>query len=127
MGIKVTGINNILKDIKDLDKAVEKELRARALQAFAEVKLGTPVDTGRARNAWYIGYESKFLDGEVGAASISILEEKNKPTKIVVTNGVEYIEFLNDGHSGQAPTKFIEQVFSKYFDSVSIETINNRE
>ena len=124
MGIKVTGIREALESIK-LNKEVEKALRSRALQAFAEVKLGTPVDQGRARNSWYIGYETKYVDAGEGATSVTILEEKDKPQKIIVTNGVDYIEFLNNGHSAQAPTKFIEQIFSKYFDSVSVEVINN--
>jgi hypothetical protein len=104
-------------------KEQEKILRSRALQALADVKLTTPVDTGRARNSWYIGYDEKFIDSTFGSATI--LVEKDKPTKIIVTNGTTYIELLNDGSSRQAPTKFIEAAFSRYFDEVRVETINN--
>lgn len=110
---------------RDIDRAVEKELRARALQAFADVKLMTPVDTGQARNSWYIGYTERYFDGEVGSTSnISILSPKDKPQEIIVTNGVTYIQFLNNGHSQQAPMKFIESAFRKYFDSVEVEITN---
>jgi len=110
---------------RDIDKEVEKQLRAKALKAFADVKLMTPVDTGQARNSWYIGYTERYFDGEVGSTSnISILSPKDKPQEIIVTNGVTYIQFLNNGHSQQAPMKFIESAFRKYFDSVEVEITN---
>ena len=117
-----SSINNLQRDI---DKEVEKQLRAKSLKAFADVKLMTPVDTGQARNSWYIGYTEKYFDGEVGSASnITILAPKDKPQEIIVTNGVTYIQFLNNGHSQQAPMKFIESAFKKYFDSVEVEVTN---
>ena len=110
---------------KDIDKEVEKQLRAKSLKAFADVKLMTPVDTGQARNSWYIGYTERYFDGEVGSTSnISILTPKDKPQEIIITNGVTYIQFLNNGHSQQAPMKFIESAFRKYFDSVEVEVTN---
>ena len=110
---------------KDIDKEIEKQLRAKSLKAFADVKLMTPVDTGQARNSWYIGYTERYFDGEVGSTSnISILTPKDKPQEIIITNGVTYIQFLNNGHSQQAPMKFIESAFKKYFDSVEVEVTN---
>jgi len=110
---------------RDIDKEVEKQLRAKSLKAFADVKLMTPVDTGQARNAWYIGYTETYLDGEIGSTSnITILAPKDKPQEIIVTNGVTYIQFLNNGHSQQAPMKFIESAFKKYFDSVEVQVTN---
>ena len=85
----------------------------------------TPVDTGQARNSWYIGYTETYFDGEQGSTSnITILSPKDKPQEIIVTNGVTYIQFLNNGHSQQAPMKFIESAFKKYFDSVEVEVTN---
>ena len=117
-----SSINNLQRDI---DKEVEKQLRAKSLKAFADVKLMTPVDTGQARNSWYIGYTEKYFNGEVGSTSnITILAPKDKPQEIIVTNGVTYIQFLNNGHSQQAPMKFIESAFKKYFDSVEVQVTN---
>ena len=117
-----SSINNLQRDI---DKEVEKQLRAKSLKAFADVKLMTPVDTGQARNSWYIGYTEKYFDGEAGSRSnITILTPKDKPQEIIVTNGVTYIQFLNNGHSQQAPIKFIESAFKKYFDSVEVQVTN---
>ena len=116
-----SSINNLQKDI---DKEVEKQLRAKSLKAFADVKLMTPVDTGQARNSWYIGYTEKYFDGEGSSSNITILTPKDKPQEIIVTNGVTYIQFLNNGHSKQAPMKFIESAFRKYFDSVEVQVTN---
>ena len=109
---------------KDIDKEIEKQLRAKSLKAFADVKLMTPVDTGQARNSWYIGYTEKYFDGEGSSSNITILTPKDKPQEIIVTNGVTYIQFLNNGHSKQAPIKFIESAFRKYFDSVEVQVTN---
>ena len=126
MTITVINLRSSMATLQDdIDKEVEKQLRAKALKAFADVKLMTPVDTGQARNSWYIGYTERYFDGEVGSTSnISILTPKDKPQEIIVTNGVTYIQFLNNGHSQQAPMKFIESAFKKYFDSVEVEITN---
>ena len=56
LGVTTIGLNTVVENLqKDMDTAIEKELRARALKAFADVKLATPVDTGISRNSWYIG------------------------------------------------------------------------
>lgn len=126
MGIKVIGISTSINNLsKAINKSVETELRTRALKALADVKLQTPVDLGIARNSWYIGYSEQYINAKEQPTSITILTPKDKPTKIVVTNGVEYIEFLNNGHSQQAPTKFIETAFYKYFDDVVVEVVKN--
>ena len=126
MTITVINLKSSIDNLqKDVDKEIEKQLRAKSLKAFADVKLMTPVDTGQARNSWYIGYTEKYFDGEAGSSSnITILTPKDKPQEIIVTNGVTYIQFLNNGHSKQAPMKFIESAFKKYFDSVEVQVTN---
>lgn len=126
MGIKVIGINSSINELtKSINKNIETELRIRSLKALSEVKLTTPVDLGIARNSWYIGYTEQYINAKETATSITVLAPKDKPTKIIITNGTEYIEFLNNGHSQQSPTKFIEQAFSKYFDNVQVQVIRN--
>ena len=124
MTITVINLKGAVSQLnKDVDKEIEQQLRAKSLKAFADVKLMTPVDTGQARNSWYIGYTERYLGGEP-TSNITILTPKDKPQEIIVTNGVTYIQFLNNGHSKQAPTKFIESAFRKYFDSVEVEITN---
>jgi hypothetical protein len=125
MTITVVNLKSSMATLQDdIDGAIEKQLRAKSLKAFADVKLMTPVDTGQARNSWYIGYTEKYFDGEGSSSNITILAPKDKPQEIIVTNGVTYIQFLNNGHSKQAPIKFIESAFLKYFDSVEVEITN---
>lgn len=126
MTITVINLKSSIANLqKDIDGAIEKQLRARALKAFADVKLMTPVDTGQARNSWYIGYTETYFTGEQGSTSnVTILAPKDKPQEIIVTNGVTYIQFLNNGHSKQAPIKFIESAFKKHFDYVEVEVTN---
>jgi Tfp pilus assembly protein FimT len=126
MTITVINLNSSIANLKkDVDKEIEKELRARSLKAFADVKLMTPVDSGQARNSWYIGYTERYIGGhDETSSNITILTPKNKPQEIIVTNGVTYIQFLNNGHSKQAPIKFIESAFKKYFDSVEVQVTN---
>lgn len=126
MTITVINLKSAVSDLeKDIDKEVEKQLRAKALKAFADVKLMTPVDTGQARNSWYIGYTETYLKGQPGDSSnVTLLLPKDKPQEIIVTNGVTYIQMLNNGSSVQAPTKFIESAFKRYFDEVTIEVTN---
>jgi hypothetical protein len=126
MGAGITTINlkTAVKDLEvTIDRTVEQLLRERALKAFADVKLATPVDTGIARNSWYIGYTERYINAKEKATSVEIIQKKDKPTEIIVTNGVTYIQFLNNGHSQQAPTKFIESAFSKYFDEVIVNVV----
>ena len=125
MSITVINLRSSMINLqKDIDSEIEKQLRSKALKAFGDVKLMTPVDTGQARNSWYIGYTERYFDGEGSASNITILAPKDKPQEIIVTNGVTYIQFLNNGHSQQAPIKFIESAFKKYFDSVEVQVTN---
>ena len=54
-----------------------------------------------------------------------VILNKHEVREIIVTNGTDYIQLLNDGSSIQAPTRFIEQAFLRYFDDVRVEVINN--
>ena len=125
MSITVINLRSSMINLqRDIDSEIEKQLRAKSLEAFADVKLMTPVDTGQARNSWYIGYTERYFDGGGSSSNITILAPKDKPQEIIVTNGVTYIQFLNNGHSQQAPMKFIESAFKKYFDSVEVQVTN---
>jgi|21_taG_2_1085346.scaffolds.fasta_scaffold00106_8 hypothetical protein len=128
-GVKTIGLTGITVAMNDrVDKFAEKELRSRSLKALADVKLMTPVDTGAARNSWYIGYKEQYFDNSKGennpTSNIQVLVPRNKPGEIFVTNGVTYIQLLNEGSSKQAPMKFIESAFSKYFKNVKVEYVN---
>lgn len=124
MPIFVRGLSQATAGLnKDFNTEIEKELRERALRATADVKLATPVDTGRARNSWYIGYQPNLFDGTI--SQIISLTPSKEPKTIHVTNGTTYIQYLNNGTSVQAPSRFIENSFLRYFDEVDVEVIDN--
>jgi hypothetical protein len=86
-------------------RRIEQEVLALANQEIGEkidyatkqLRIVTPVDTGKAREGWQ-SKKLKEIDGSDGG---------------LITNEVEYIDVLNKGHSKQAPSYFIEQVLSK--------------
>ena len=125
MPITITGVDTSLSQLDEgVQSNIERELRTRSLRALADVKLDTPVDTGRARNSWYIGYTTRLV-GNGSLSGVTVLVPRNRPQEIIVTNGTTYIQLLNQGSSVQAGTMFIEQAFLRYFDEVRVEVINN--
>jgi hypothetical protein len=89
---------------KELDR-IEKEVNEIGTQhshqmidkATLELRTVTPIDTGEARSGWVNKKTKDLLGNKVGT----------------ITNPVDHITALNDGHSQQAPRFFIEQVLSK--------------
>lgn len=76
----------------DLNKMIKKIVDQVTDDLQSELKLKTPVDTGRARDGWI----------------------KNKGRKVnTITNSVPYIEELDKGHSNQAPRGIVEPAIEK--------------
>jgi len=86
----------------------ENHYKAFALDVFGEVLKNTPVDTGRARANWHIQTHRPdySLDQGQTANEVSYLNAKNIPD-IYISNGLNYIEALEDGYSKQAPNGII--------------------
>ena len=122
MPITITGVQRAVTELdRDTQSFIADQLRTRALQALGDVRLATPVDTGRARNSWRIGYTAQFANST--APGVDLLVRTGEVREIIVTNGTDYIQLLNDGSSVQAPTRFIEQAFLRYFDDVRVRVI----
>lgn len=98
------------------EEAGELSLRFQkriALEAMRRVVARTPVDTGRARGGWQMarGQGTNADTGSrdaVGSATVgtalSILDRIRIPFGLItVFNNVEYITFLEEGSSDQAP------------------------
>ena len=96
-----------------------REVRRRALQLYGQLKLVTPVDTGRARNSWNISYlRGQYKDTESVTIPLLPQTDGDKPVVIFISNGVPYIDRLNNGSSKQARAGFIQQAARQYFDDV---------
>jgi hypothetical protein len=87
----------MLKNLSDIDKEfdslVNKAVDQRAEQLKVNLMLNTPVDTGRARDGW---------------------KTQQTSNGVIISNDVEYIGALNEGHSQQAPPYFIERTAVQY-------------
>lgn len=109
-------IEDFNRDIDAFGRGIDRDgvafQKKIVLEALRRLAFRTPVDTGRARGNWQVTIGSpaqqalatwdKTGDEVVtrGVAAISLLP----PGQVVwITNNVEYIEFLEEGSSKQAP------------------------
>lgn len=92
--INIKNINNEFKSLKEKqEKELKKFGREQSNKLISELRAVTPVDTGLARNSWS---SSETKDG------------------FDIRNSTEYIQYLNEGTSKQAPARFIEFTALKY-------------
>ncbi len=102
------------------DKAgvnAEVVIRKIALDLFTAIVKRTPVDTGRARSSWTLGIDNVLSTvakktkskRSAGSATNKALGQTKKLSRyrigqsIFIVNNLEYIVFLEDGTSDQAP------------------------
>lgn len=97
-------------------KAVEQLVRKAALVADQVVVLGTPVKTGRARANWIASVNapeerSDLPNDKTGQAAINqalqTVGRYRLGQSIFLANNVEYISFLENGSSKQAPNGMV--------------------
>jgi hypothetical protein len=93
---------NFEREMQRIEKEIvaigNLEIAALVKYGTEQLKVVTPVNTGKARKGWdsKINFtpRGRFLSG-------------------TIFNQVEYIDVLNRGHSQQAPSYFIEQTLSR--------------
>lgn len=71
----------------------KRQARIEVSRMLSDLKDQTPVDTGLARDSWKSSEQDKFF---------------------LVENTADYIQYLNEGSSKQAPARFIESTALKY-------------
>ena len=116
MQIKVDAseIRRLAAEASEADKATAFAARtaAREVSRAVEkrVKLEMPVDTGRARASWGHWTPRDVKGAQAGASEADAIW-LGEDGGLTITQGsnVEYIEFLNAGHSRQAPVGFIDR------------------
>jgi len=95
VSLEVVNFRREIQRIKDEVKFLANaEIDDLVDYAVEQLRIVTPVDTGKARSGWYMD-NRKDIYGYSGA---------------VIVNDVDYISYLNRGSSQQAPQFFIEQV-----------------
>jgi hypothetical protein len=120
MAVRITGVE---KAKFELSGEPYKFARLIMLSADRRLVRSNPVDTGRSRSSWLPSVNASRDDSiiaEKDAAPSSIKRppgetpdviyplESPVPIKLFLTNNVNYIEKLNEGHSPQAPAGFVQ-------------------
>lgn len=105
---------------------VWRRVRENSLWAIGEVKSAMPVDTGRARAGWGVWSSEDTNNPESNPTDAIWLENEDLLTVIQGTN-VEYVEYLNEGSSQQAPIGFIYSVEERAGDKLAAEIEEDME
>ena len=108
----LTGKGRVLKAIKELKNSGDDQIRAVAISFFSQVISGTPVDSGRARNSWFLSSRSPSRrrsrrpdkSGKGSFDDLAQLEKGPVGGKVwYLSNRLPYIERLEyEGWSKQA-------------------------
>jgi hypothetical protein len=126
--IRVTNQREFDISLKKIAKKIEVDagtlVRKVAFDLFNGVVSRTPVDTGWARSSWNIAFRTPDLSvppkpasgGESAAiaannaqeAKLDQIKAGDFPT-VWITNALDYIEYLEAGHSKQAGKGFMVQ------------------
>lgn len=106
------GLDNVKKAIDDLTIDTNDKVRGVIFQTLGNIQRGTPVDSGRARNNWFVSFgapSSKVTDSVTGnELLIGDLPKFIIGMKVFFTNNLGYIERLEyDGWSQQAPVGWV--------------------
>ena len=111
------GSNAKAKGEQVVGAAVDRLMRAVALETVSRVMLRTPVDTGRARANWNVTMDAPDTDtnddtdwqGKLGGNQGFVGEaEFAGGRSLFLSNGQPYIERLEAGYSKQAPAGMVE-------------------
>lgn len=117
------------KRIRDIfERRTADLMRVATHEFFRQVIVVTPVDTGRARFGWCVAINSipDFVP-PVGNYSLPPMPELGTITvkdTIYIANNLPYIVPLNNGHSKQAPARFVEMVAARVQNTISIAAKN---
>lgn len=88
----------------------EQALRLVALELWKSIISRTPVDTGRARSGWQlsIGFASDYVP-PVGTDRVNTPDvgKLKLGQAVYIVNNVEYIVYLEEGSSQQAPAGMV--------------------
>lgn len=107
----------IEKAKKSVEDAILNTSKKLAIQINQVVILATPVDTGRARANWIASLKNantsqQDSEDKAGGPTIAknndTINSMSEPVNIHISNNLEYIVPLNNGHSKQAPAGFVE-------------------
>jgi len=92
--ITLEGVEREFKKLFDLQKIDTKfQVETQVATMVDDLVAATPIDTGLARASWNVDKKGEVFN---------------------VKNDVDYIQYLNQGTSEQAPARFIETIALQY-------------
>lgn len=102
-----------------LKKFTESIMKALSLNCVANFREDNPFDTGWSRSNWILKMGKKFMEVIGSKKRVSNASQEKSIAKIAssytlpkgriyISNGVSYIESLNNGSSAQAPAGFVQ-------------------
>jgi hypothetical protein len=112
--LRIEGIEEAIKDVKDQQKAYENAIRKAVIELFRRVILNTPVDTGQARGNWQASINSpisSLMDTKDPEGSkavnkmVNIILSKEDVSEAVfwLSNNLPYIDVLEFGEYPNPP------------------------
>ena len=131
---------NALQNLNELNKAYKKfielstkdiadSLERTGFKFFQTLQVETPKDTSRAVNGWIPTIDTnapsewKPPKGLSSYAPLSFPFGKTKFDSLIwIANNVEYIQYLEEGHSQQAPYGFINDALRQTTAFIESET-----
>lgn len=105
------------RGMRIVDGRLDQVGRAVGIELLGRIVRTTPVDTGRARENWNVSKGSEDpttreerREGAAISEGSAVMEtlRLSKGEEAYITNGLPYIERLNDGYSKQAPSGYIQ-------------------
>jgi hypothetical protein len=121
IGIDDRELVQLIKDTSIAERGVaifaRQVVKSASFGLEKEVKRRMPVDTGRAQASWGHWKSGQLRKGGKKAGKSSeadaVWKEEDGGLAIEQGSNVEYIEYLNRGHSQQAPAGFIDMAALK--------------
>lgn len=103
----LANINKIIGNVEDLSQERSKEMLFKIHENLVSSNSPnvTPVDTGYARNNWLasVGSPRKGTVKGVSTSLTRVMAKDTENKKLYLSNNVQYINALNNGHSKQQP------------------------
>jgi len=128
------GLKNVKKAINNLEGSLNKDLRGVYFAGLSEIVKATPVDSGRARNNWFLTVNAPSNQTTTAKSQgLGAIRQLSKMPKSVVgkklyfTNNLPYAHLLEyggftkkpetentiRGFSKQAPNGFVRKTIAK--------------
>lgn len=120
--------------VKKANASQEQVIRAASLRILSRLVLMSPVDTGRFRGNWLVGFNAQppGITDEVDKAgtetiargALMIEQFKVGMTSVYFTNNLPYAYPLEMGHSKQAPggmVRITAAEFQQFFNAAAQE------